>query len=95
MTANLENKPIDFDTDVMRQHRQDCIALRIPQSGDSVLDGMIRASLRADITKAAMQGMLSSPDPSVMSASAGTHALWAVAAADALLAALEAPGGAG
>jgi hypothetical protein len=67
-----------------REHA--CIQLRVPKSGDPELDALIREAVRRDLAGKAMQGMLSSHYPAVTSEH---HSIWAVAAADALLAALE------
>lgn len=73
-----------------REHA--CIQLRVPKSGDDELDSLIRESLRAEFAAQALAKLIA------LGGSARTEygqAIHAVKFADALLSALEAPGGAG
>jgi hypothetical protein len=105
MTTNLgKPAPIHFSDEDMHRHREECIALRIPQSGDAVLDAMIREAVRRELAGRFVQGMLSVPDDQRYGDRADkalTVDQWqawcvtgmtehALRAADALLAALEA-----
>ena len=75
-----------------REHA--CILLKVPQSGDPELDPLIRASLRAGIAAKFVAAVVVGNDAHETTMGFGC-AIDAIRLADALLFALEAPGGAG